>query len=159
MSSFFAWQVCARALEDAPPPAPEGVAIRRLQRQEDLRHFAQPHIRLGEAKARAGFARGEICIGAFAGSSLVGYAWFACDPAPLRDGLWMMYDPGVVYIYRAFVHPAYRGRGIAPALYRHADPLFLSQGRRTALLCMGVRLGFRFTVDRRQTPAGRSRQP
>lgn len=139
MSEFFAWRVCSRPLVAEPPPLPGEIALRRLRPEGDLHHFAQPHIRLGEAKARTGFERGEICIGGFDRSSLVGYAWFTCDPAPHRDDLWMVYDPRAVYIYRAFVHPAYRGRGIAPALYRYADPLFLAEGRRSALLCIGIR--------------------
>ena len=48
----------------------------------------------------------------------------------------MAFDRGAIYIYRALVRPEYRGRGIAPALYRAADRLFLENGRRSALICI-----------------------
>ena len=146
--SFFAWRVCARELGDKAPPAPDGIELRPLDAEADLRHFAPP-LRLSAAKAREGFARGEVCIGAFHEASLVGYAWFARERAPHVGGLWMAFDPRAIYIYRAFVLPSYRGRAIAPALYAAADPLFRSQGRDCALLCIGIRHAASLAAARR----------
>lgn len=146
--SFFAWRVCARELAAKAPSAPSDIALRPLDPTADLRHFAPP-LRLSAAKAREGFARGEVCIGAFHETSLVGYAWFAYQHAPHVDGLWMAFDPRAIYIFRAFVLPSYRGRGIAPALYAAGDPLFASQGRDSALLCIGIRHAASFAAARR----------
>lgn len=148
MTSLFVWRVCLRALAAQPSPPPDGIVLRRLEPEADLRRFVPP-LRLSLAKAREGFARGDVCIGAFAEASLVGYAWFAYERAPHADGLWMAFDPHAIYIYRAFVLPACRGRGIAPALYRFADPLFRAQGRDSALLCIGIRHGASFAAARR----------
>lgn len=146
--AFFAWRVCARELATAAAPAPDGIELRPLDPEEDLRHFAPP-LQLSAAKARDGFARGEVCIGAFHGTSLVGYTWFAYERAPHVDGLWMAFDGRAVYVYRAFVLPRYRGRGIAPALYGFGDPLFRSQGRDCALLCIGLGRAASFAAARR----------
>ena len=146
--SFFAWRVCARELAAKAPPAPSGIELRPLDPVAHLRHFAPP-LRLPAAKAREGFARGEVCIGAFDESSLVGYVWFAYERAPHVEGLWMAFDPRAIYIYRAFVLPSYRGRGIAPALYAAGDPLFRSQDRNSALLCIGLGHTASFAAARR----------
>ena len=146
--SFFAWRVCARSLAADAPPALEGIELRPLDAKADLRHFAPPLL-LSAAKAREGFARGEVCIGAFHERSLVGYVWFAHQRAPHLDGVWMAFDSRAVYIYRAFVLPSYRGRGIAPALYGAGDPLFRSQGRGSALLCIGLGHAASFAAARR----------
>lgn len=148
MRSFFAWRLCARELAAEAPPAPDAIELRPLDAEADLWHFAPP-LRLSAAKAREGFARGEVCIGAFHETSLVGYAWFAHERAPHVDGLWMAFDPRAIYIYRAFVLPSYRGRGIAPALYAAGDPLFRSQGRDAALLCIGLGHAASFAAARR----------
>lgn len=130
--------VLARTLDDAPLPLPAGITLRVVAEQAMLRHCAGPQIRLTPEKAKAGYSRGEVCIGAFEEEELAGYAWWTAAPAPHIDGLWMRFGSTAVYIYRAFVRPEYRGRGIAPALYRFADRMFLGRGRRTALMCIAL---------------------
>lgn len=137
--SFFAWRICERPFAACEaPPAPHGMTVHRLQEDEVLAHFGTGALPLDAAKVRASLARGELCVGALDGRSLVGYAWFAFQAAPHVGGLWMDFNRRYVYVYRAFVHPAYRGRGIAPALYSHADPAFGEQGRDGALLCIAM---------------------
>ncbi len=131
-----AWQVFARRLGAGELHAPPGIVL-RFAPADDLRaQWSDAELEFTEGKARDAFARGEGCVGAFDGPRLVAYAWYAIEPAPHSNGLWMDFDRRAVYIYRAFVAPRYRGRGIAPALYRFADRLFLERGREIALLCI-----------------------
>lgn len=131
-----AWRVFARRLRADQSDAAPGAELRFASADELRTQWTDPELQFTEAKARDAFARSEVCVGAFDGRRLVGYAWFAVEPAPHSNGLWMDFDRRAVYVYRALVTPRYRGRGIAPALYRFADRLFLERGREIAVLCI-----------------------
>ena len=132
------WQVFARRLGAGQSREPSGVELRFAPADELRSQWSDPELEFTEAKARDAFARGEMCVGAFDGPRLVAYAWYAVEPAPHSNGLWMDFDRRVVYIYRAFVAPRYRGRGIASALFRFADQLFLERDREIAVLCIAA---------------------
>lgn len=131
-----AWQIFTRPLSQDAPPVPDGIAVRLLSPSDSARLGFDPELEIDARKVSEAVSQGEVCVGAFLGEALAGYAWFACQPAPHSDGIWMDFDRGGIYTYRAFVHPRYRGRGIAPALYRAADRVFLESGRRFAVLCI-----------------------
>ena len=130
------WRVFARRLGAEALRAPPGLNLRCAPADELRAQWSEAEVEFTEPKARDAFARGEVCVGAFDGPRLVAYAWYAVAPAPHSNGLWMDFDRRAVYVYRAFVVPRYRGRGIAPALYRFADRLFLERGREIAVLCI-----------------------
>lgn len=130
------WQIFTRPLSPAPPPVPAGIALRVIDERDPAALWADPGLQTDARKAAEAFSRGEVCFGAFAGEKLAGYAWFTRQPAPHSDGIWMDFDRGAVYIYRAFVAPHFRGRGIAPALFASADALFLQRGCQFAVLCI-----------------------
>jgi len=132
---LFSFRVQVRPLDPAPPRLPQGVEVRILAESEAHR-FADAELEVDESKALAAFGRGEVCVGALQEDRLVGYAWFALAAAPHIAGIWMDFDRSAVYTYRAFVKAAFRGRGIASALYRFADARFMSAGRRFAILCI-----------------------
>lgn len=136
LTGIHVWRVFARRLGAGQLPAPSGVELRFATADELRARWSDAELEFTEPKARDAFARGEACVGAFDGVRLVAYAWYAVAPAPHSNGLWMDFDRRAVYIYRAFVTPRYRGRGIAPALFRFADRLFLERGRQIALLCV-----------------------
>ncbi len=132
-----AYRVLCRPLSRVQIAPPAGIVLRPLEEREMLERCANPQqLELSPQKSAAAFSRGEVCIGAMDGGRLVGYAWFAFRPAPHVNRIWMDFDPRVIYTYRAFVHPGYRGRRIAPALYCFADGLFLDRGRTFAALCI-----------------------
>jgi len=133
---IYVWRVFARPLVAAPLPAPAGIELRLAAADELRTQWSHPELEFSEAKASEAFARGEVCVAALDGPRLAAYAWYAVEPAPHSGGLWMDFDRRAVYIFRAFVTSRYRGRGIAPALYRFADRLFLERGRQIALLCI-----------------------
>jgi ribosomal protein S18 acetylase RimI-like enzyme len=116
--------------------APGQPACRFLAEREVLGLCADASLDLVPRKVRAAFDRGDLCAGAFAGGELAGYCWFALSPAPQLDGAWLEFRPDVVYTYKSYVRPAFRGRGVAAALYRFADAHFLERGRTHAVLCV-----------------------
>lgn len=132
----YTYCVMTRPLVGEPLAAPPGIDLRILDEGALLPHCGNPGLELSQDKAKAAFSRGETCIGALCGRTLVGYAWFAYEPAPHVSGIWMDFDRTCIYTYRAFVRPGYRGRGIAPALYRFGDALFLDRGRTQAIVCI-----------------------
>jgi GNAT superfamily N-acetyltransferase len=132
-----AWRIFSRVLSARPAAAaPRGIALRFLPQPELEARCPDRRLDLNVHKARAAFARGEVCVGAFDRATLVGYAWFAYQPSPHVDGIWMEFDRRAVYTYRSLVRADYRGRGIAPALYRFADSFFLEHGRTFTVLCV-----------------------
>ena len=135
-AGVFAYRVMKRRLEPIAKPPPAGIGLRLMTSEELLPMCADPAVELTPQKAGEAFARGELCAAALDGERLAGYAWFAFEPAPHVDGIWMAFHRGASYTYRAFVHPAYRGHGIAPALYRLADPACIERGRTLTLLCI-----------------------
>ena len=93
-------------------------------------------LELAAEKVAAAFARGDLCAGAYASGELVGYCWFAFQPAPHLDGVWADFHPQAVWIYKSLVLPSHRGRGIAPALYRFTDAPCIERGRTFSICCI-----------------------
>ena len=131
------WQLLMRPLRRDAATPPTGIEMRTVS-AEEMALWDESELAVTPTKAAQAFARGDLCVGAFDGTRLIGYAWFASRPAPHVDGLWMAFDSNAVYIYRALVRPEYRGRGIAPALYHFADRRFLEQGKGYAIICVNI---------------------
>ena len=129
------FRVFGRALE-ARTHAGGHPDCRFLAEHEVFRLCADASLDLVPGKVRAAFDRGDLCAGIFEGGELAGYCWFALSPAPHMDGAWLEFREDVVYTYKSYVRPAFRGRGIAAALYRFADAHFLQRGRTHAVLCV-----------------------
>jgi len=133
---IFVYAVLTRPLAAERPPLPAGIELRLLSAGEAIAACAEPAFDLTERTVRAAIDRNEACVGAFDRGTLVGYAWFAREATAHVGGIWMDFDRRAVYIYRALVRQEHRGRGIAPALYRFTDPLFLAEGRQSAIICI-----------------------
>ncbi len=131
-----AYAVFRRPLLAGRLPSPSGIALRAVGESDLVRLAADPRLELRAPSIRAAFARGELCVGAFDGGRLAGYAWFAQAPAPHVNGVQVRFAPHVVYTYKTFVRPDYRGRNIAPALYAFPDEHFRALGRSEAVLCV-----------------------
>ena len=129
------FRIFARTLEHEPLER-EDVECRVLDRGEVLALCADASLGLDPGKVIAAYARGDSCAGAFDRGRLAGYCWFALAPAPHLERAWIEFARDVVYIYKSYVRPEFRGRGIAAALYCFADERFLARGRRRALLCV-----------------------
>lgn len=131
-------RVYARPLGAAPRGAAPGLELRALGAAELVAHARDPELDLREAMVREAAARGDVCLGALERGALVGYVWFAYARAPHVAGIWVQVPGAAVYRYKSFVRPAYRGRGIAPALYGAADALVGRPGRELVVDCVHV---------------------
>ena len=130
------FRMFGRPLERLPGGKPAGLDLRVLGLPELLPLCSNPELNLRPDAVSAALARGDLCVGAFDGATLAGYCWFAFRPLPHLDGVWVRFDPAVAWTYKSLVLPAYRGRGIAAALYRFADPECRERGCRRSVICV-----------------------
>jgi GNAT superfamily N-acetyltransferase len=111
----------SRPLAPRPGVAPDRMELRLLQKADVLALCGDPELELRVEGVSAAYARGDLCVGAFDGAKAVGYCWLAFAPLPHLDHVWVRFDRTVAWTYKSLVRLAYRGRGVAPALYRFAD--------------------------------------
>jgi len=130
------FRVLGRRLRAWAGAAARRIDCRLLPEREVLALCADPALDLLPSKVKAAYRRGDLCVGAFQEGELAGYCWFALSPAPHMDGAWLEFPDHIVYIYKSYVRPAFRGRGIAAALYGSADAHFLERGRTHAVICV-----------------------
>jgi ribosomal protein S18 acetylase RimI-like enzyme len=130
------FRIFGRRLRAWTGAAAPRVDCRLLPEREVLALCADPVLDLVPSNVQAAYRRGDLCVGAFQDGELAGYCWFALSPSPLMDGAWLGFPDQVVYTYKSYVRPSFRGRGIAAALYGFADAHFLERGRTHAVLCV-----------------------
>lgn len=131
------FRVFSRKLDpSAMQTAAPGLELRMLSEAELLVWSADPELDLGERMIRDALRRGGVCVGAVAGGELAGYVWFAYHAAPHLKGVWVQVPAEAIYRYKSFVRPAYRGRRIAPSLYRFADGVVSRPGREYVIDCI-----------------------
>jgi GNAT superfamily N-acetyltransferase len=112
--------VFSRRLRPVPAPRLAGVSCRVLQHRE------------------LGRRPGDVCVGVFVDGEPAGYAWYAYEDAPHVNGVRVRIPPHLIYRFKVYVLPAYRGRGLAPYLYRAADELVARPGRERVVTCVAV---------------------
>jgi len=143
------FRIFGRRLRAWAGPAASRVDCRLLPQSEVLGFCADPTLDLVPSKVQAAYRRGDLCVGAFQQGELAGYCWYALSPAPHMDGAWLAFPEHVVYIYKSYVRPEFRGRGIAAALYGFADAHFIERGRSHAVLCVESHNGPSIAAARR----------
>ena len=116
--------------------APADARLRLLGAAEVLALCGDAELDLASDKVGAAFARGDLCAAAFDADRLAGYAWYAFAPLPHLDGAWVEFAADAAWIYKSYVRPQYRGRGIAGHLYRFGDRAGLERGRQVSLICV-----------------------
>jgi len=82
-----------------------------------------PALELDRRHAARALRRGDVCIGVSENGFPVGYVWYAYRTAPHADKLWVEFQRGLGYAYKAFIRPDFRGRGIAAELYTRGAEL------------------------------------
>jgi ribosomal protein S18 acetylase RimI-like enzyme len=70
--------------------------------------------------------RGDECYGLWNGKELAGYGWYSKRPTAIRDGLFLHFDDGYIYMYKGYTKPNYRGQrvhslGMAQALKAYSN--------------------------------------
>jgi GNAT superfamily N-acetyltransferase len=131
------FRVFARRLHHRPTGVDQARTDHRLlSEREAFAACADASLDLAAEKVQAAYSRGDLCVGAFVGDTLAGYCWFAFSAAPHLDGVWLDFPADLVYTYKSYVRPVYRGRGMAAAMYRFADGAALVRGRKAAIICV-----------------------
>lgn len=89
-----------------------------------------PALGMSKAFLAAAERRGDLCIGAVHGGTLVAYCWFGIGtPGPFNKNFSVVYDfPGQAYGYKAFTVPAHRGRKLQQLLVVTANRILSSRG-------------------------------
>lgn len=121
--------VRAVAAGASAPQSAEGIACRPLAPGE-VESFAcaDPRLEIGEAFLAKARQRGDICIGAFDGSQLVGYAFSSTLPTEFDGEFCFAVPRSAVYNYKAFVMPSHRGRRVHAQLWEARRQLFCRLG-------------------------------
>lgn len=136
-AGLFVYRLFRRYLKEQsviePPP---GITVARVDRDEMISLCEVAGLQFSAGNIRAAFSRGEVCVAAKDGGRIVGYCWFARTAAPHVHGVWMDFNPGLIYSYRGFVIPSYRGRRIARSLYMAADSSLRKLGFSRMLVCI-----------------------
>lgn len=135
-AGFRLFRFFARSLEANAPGLSPGGGIRMLAQEEVAASCSDPDLDLRPDSVEAAFRRGDLCVGSFDGDTLAGYCWLAFEPLPHLDGVFVEFAGDVVWTYKSLVRHSYRGKGIAPALYRYADAACLERSRNLSLLCV-----------------------
>lgn len=115
---------------------PNGIEFRLLDEDQIRRHGSDPEFDLSAARMKAARARGDVCVAATHRGGLAGYCWFAFEPLPHLDGVWVRFPQDALWVYKSFVRPAYRGLGIASRLYDFAESVGPERGRDCSLICV-----------------------
>ena len=104
------------------PELPSDFEIRILTPAEIRYYVNSPRLDFRESFVNAALARGDVTIGAFKDDRLVGYSWRALrGPVPHSAGWEVIWNPGLVYRYKAFTLQEHRGLHINEALDKLVD--------------------------------------
>lgn len=107
----------------AVPGRNSGLRFAVLADAQVLAWCKDPALELDRRQAASALRRGDVCIGVSENGFPVGYVWYAYRAAPHTDKLWVEFQRGLGYAYKAFIRPDYRGRGIAAELYARGAEL------------------------------------
>ena len=110
-----------------PGPAPTVAAstpveVRVLDRSDLARYSRDAQYEISARFLDGIAARDDLCIGAFSGQDLVSYRFFAAQPTDIDAHLRFHFPPGWLYAYKAFTHPAWRGRRLHRELFLRSLP-------------------------------------
>jgi len=86
--------------------------------------FADDFLRLGvdPGQARQRLERGDVALLAIARDELVSLSWLSQSAAWIDEAaVWLHPGPGEASVYGGGTLPAWRGHGIAPALWRYVE--------------------------------------
>jgi hypothetical protein len=88
--------------------------FRFLSASEIARFASDPIHNLAHDFVDRAACRNDLCLAAFHGDRLASYSWYARNSVDGQDhvGVPMSYPTDVVYMFNAYTHPEYRGRGL-----------------------------------------------
>ena len=131
----FSWLRLYRMPASAAQAAEEpGLAVRLASEAELAEASRDPRYNLPREWMLEVLARGDRCLAAWCEGRMAGFAWLSRSLAPHDDGVFVKVPEGAEYRYKVLVLPEFRGRGIARALYRHANAALAAAGGSQAYL-------------------------
>ena len=105
--------------------------------REQVWHYARdPENDLPEAFVRRSLMTGDQCYGILEGDVLAAYSWYSKATNHFSDSLRLDFDRRWVYQYRAFTHPAHRGRRLHAIAMTRALAVCLAHGHQGLLICV-----------------------
>lgn len=122
-----AWRETYRCLRLPWPEPAAAVAsapfeVRVLDRS-DLARYGREVLYGISARFLDGIAaRDDLCVAAFSAGQLVSYRFFALQPTDIDAHLRFHFPPGWIYAYKAFTHPAWRGRRLHREVFLRSLP-------------------------------------
>ena len=120
--------VYVRQLGNVTQSSIDGFDI-RVATREELQMAGENHaMDLGAQFLQGAFDRGDICVAAFAGESMVAYSWRAFSGAPHDRDLWVRFEKPCRYGYKGFTLPEYRGKHIQAATAPCIDHYCIERG-------------------------------
>jgi hypothetical protein len=111
-------QIAAAAVAELSVP----IAVRQLQRSEIQRYSYEAVYNFSLRFLKGIASRDDLCFGAFAGDKLVSYCFFAAMPTDIDADLRFHFPQRWIYVYKAFTHPAWRGRRLQQQVFLRALP-------------------------------------
>lgn len=110
------WPERAAAATSAP------FEVRVLDRSDLARHSRDARYEISARFLEGVAARDDLCVAAFSGHDLVSYRFFATQPTDIDAHLRFHFPPGWIYAYKAFTHPAWRGRRLHREVFLRSLP-------------------------------------
>lgn len=98
------------------------VEVRVLDRSDLARYSRDARYEISARFLEGIAARDDLCVAAFSGQDLVSYRFFAAQPTDIDAHLRFHFPPGWLYAYKAFTHPAWRGRRLHRELFLRSLP-------------------------------------
>jgi hypothetical protein len=109
--------------------ASSGIDVRMLTPTDIRDYVGRDGLDFRRESVEAALARGDVCVGAFAGDQLVSYSWRATRGPVRHTPEWdVTWNPGLVYRYKALTLPNYRGLHLNEALAKTVDRHLAKQG-------------------------------
>jgi hypothetical protein len=110
-------------------PTHDGITIRLADYAELVRASESMPDQISLAFIQSSLSRGDICAGAFADTTMVGFQWASFTTAMVNDELWVKFNEPYRYGYKGYTRPEYRGRRLIQSVLRCADRECLARGR------------------------------
>ena len=110
------WPARATAATSAP------FEVRVLDRAELARYSREALYEISARFLDGIASRDDLCVAAFSGDELVSYRFFARQPTDIDAHLRFHFPSGWIYAYKAFTHPAWRGRRLHREVFLRSLP-------------------------------------
>lgn len=107
----------AQAINPAAAESAVPVEVRQIERSDLARYASETEYEISPRFLEGIAARDDLCFGAFVGGKLASYRFFAVRPTAIDSYLRFHFPARWIYAYKAFTHPAWRGKQLHRQLF------------------------------------------